>query len=614
MTRKTLFSLLLGVAASPAFAQINSSVNVEGEYQPIIIQTERLNTFPQGYRYELPAVNLDYEFTGIVADYKPNLLKMGVIARQTERDVAPRGFVDFRIGSYLNTRLHAGYTVLSDSVNSLTAQLKFTSSSLYRTHGVPDSYTRLPRKRLYEGELGADYSRLMGREGLLNASFGYRVGYFNYYGTTVENTMLPISDESLQIPTQTFNQLGVKAGYVSSPSLTNRWHLGGSLDFLAYRRLYSPVYGFDPFVSSDFLSQRGDRETRIDISGGVAFPLKQSSALSIDAEGEFLFYPDRKPEVLGVSDYKRKNYGVVTLTPAYRLENNGLSIEAGADLAVSYNAMGAQAGKHFGAFHVAPDVSIQYGSRAGVGIFLTATGGITPSTLLLKERFDRYLMPWQLSTLPVYSPLDARLGLNFGPFAGFTGQIDFRYAVAKNTPLGGWYQAYLGAYSAEGPFYPGNLYTDPYAQTLNLHGLSLGFDLRYAFGSKVEIGFAGTYTAQNGKKGIFNGFDRPRWILDAKASARPIKRLGIDLSYGYRGVRNCYTWAATDFGISADRRLVAYKLPDITDLNLKVGYDLLDNLNIYCQLDNILNRRVDILPGLQSEGIVVSAGFTWDIR
>ena len=73
-------------------------------------------------------------------------------------------------------------------------------------------------------------------------------------------------------------------------------------------------------------------------------------------------------------------------------------------------------------------------------------------------------------------------------------------------------------------------------------------------------------------------------------------------------MRKCYDWSPFSIG----RELTAYRLKDISDLNLKISYGLLDNLDIYCRLDNMLNRRVDLLPGLQSEGIIISGGIYWE--
>ena len=578
------------------YAQLTGSVNVEGEYDPLIIDTERINSFPQGFKYELPAANLDYEYTGVVTDFRPGLLTMGVTPRLADWPWKKRkGFVDFRAGSYLNTRLHAGCAILSDSVNTLLADLKFRSSSLYRIHGVPDSYSRPARKRYYDGKLALSYSRLTGSEGLLNADIFYRLGYFNYYGSTVPRAAL-FQGQGLHIPTQTLNQAHGAVSYASSPSILRGWHAGAGVDFLGYRRLYGPL----PAATAS----PGDSETWVNAAAGYVFSINETNAVSADVKGDFLFYPDRSPLALGIADRPGRNYGIISITPQYRYANDCLTLRAGADLALSYGAMGKEAGKAFGAFHAAPEVSVEYKSQAGVGLFVSAKGGVTPSSLLLHEKYDRYQMPWLLSTLPVYSPLDARLGVNFGSFAGFTGEVALRYAIANNTPLGGWYQAYLGAFLNGAPDAAAFI-ANPYLQTASLKGLSIDVDFRYAYGTMVEASFKGSYSPQKGERGIFNGFDRPRWVLDAKAGVRPIKKLLIEVGYAYRGVRNCYYWQESVEG----RSLRAWRLPDITDLNAKISYDILPCLTVYCKGENLINCRPDILPGLQSEGIAITGGF-----
>ena len=375
--KKFLALAMMAGCSSVSYAQLEGSVSIEGNFDPLIIETERLNTFPQSYRFDLPAANLEYEMTGIVTDFRPGLFTMGVTGRQTDfPGRRRRGFVDFRLGSYLNSRLHAGYNIIADSVSTLSADLQFQSSALYRPHGVPDSYTRMPRKRLYDGQLGLDYSRIFDGEGLLNAHASYRLGYFNYYGTTVEKALLPDGMYRPDIPSQTVNQADASVSYSSSPSFIRGWHAEGGVNFLSYRRLYGPVLPGD--------ASKGDRETHLKLGGGYAFPFIESGALAIDARGDFLFYPEKDPSAIGITDYSKKNYGVIAIKPSFRFASQGLSIKAGVDLSLSFNAMGKENGSSFGAFHAAPDVAIDYKKPGGpVGIFLDATGGVTPSTLAM---------------------------------------------------------------------------------------------------------------------------------------------------------------------------------------------------------------------------------------
>lgn len=594
---KTLLSTgLLAIWGPAAFAQLNSNVSVQGEYAPLVIETERMNSFPQGYKFELPAANLEYEFTGIVSEFKPSLLTMGVTGRQTAWPWEKKdGFVDFRMGSWLDTRLHAGYNIISDNANCLNVILKYESSSLFRMKDVPEYFTKMPRKRLYDGRIGLNYAQLLGEDGMLTANAGYRASYFNYYGTTIERSSSNTFDRGFTVPSQMLNQVDASIGYSSSPSFIRGWHAGVSLDYLAYRSLYSPA--------AKGLESSGDRETTLNAEAGYALAAGESGAVSIDAKGNFIFYASKEPEALEIIDPKRRNYGVIDIKPSYRFLSQNVKLQAGLDLAFAFDAMGVSSEKKFGALHLAPDVILEYATK-GFGLSIEAKGGVTPSTLSMREKFNRYQLPWALSTTPVYSPLDACIGFNVGPFSGFSASLGFRYAIARNTPLGGWYQSYLGAWLPKS-FVPDLAdLLNPYMQTLNLHGYSINLGLEYAYGNKVNVSFNGIYTPQKGETGIFNGYDRPRWILSANVQAKPIERLSLELGYDYRGGRKIYGW-------KDGTELASYRLSDITDLNAKVSYRLFDNFDIYCKGENLLNRNADLIPGLQSEGIVISGGFYW---
>lgn len=485
MTKKCfLTASLLSLGMASAVAQLNSSVSVEGEYQPLVIETERLSTFPRGYRFELPPANLDYEYTGLVTDFRPSLLTMGATGRMTDWPWQKRhGFIDARLGSFLNSRVHAGAFLLDTRENTLYADARFRSTSFSSDC------------KLYEGSLGLRYDGFFGEAHCLRAD--------------VQG------------------------------------------DYLAY--------------------DRGPREWNLSAGAGYDYRLNSLNSLGIDLQGDFLF---PRGDV--------RNYGNVALTPAYRFANGRFSLKAGVKADISYDATGKLPGEKFGTLHVAPDVSLQYRVTDAVGVFASATGAVTPSTIGFAWDTDPFWTPWQYSPRPVYSPVDARGGVEIGPFYGFSLSASVRYAAARNVPLEAWSGL-------------------PDSRGARLHGFGFGGRVSYSYGSVVAVNLEGTYTPQHGTRGIFNGFDRPRWVLDASVSARPIRKLGIEAGYDYRGVRNCY-------GRDASGNLEATRLPDITGLHARVGYFILDNLELYCKGENLLNRRVELLPGLDSRGIAVSGG------
>lgn len=485
--------MLLGSTA--AFAQLNSSVSVEGEYEPLVIETERLSTFPLGYKFELPASTLNYEYTGLVTDFRPDLLTMGATGRQADWPWKKRrGYVDARLGSYLDSRLDAGYFILENPRNTLFANLKFSSMAYKDGGSVPEAAT----SRLFDGHMGLRFT--------------------------------------------------------ASPSPAHHLHAEAQADYLAYHN--------------------GASETRLNVGAGYAYSLTESSTIGIDLDGAFLF----QGRTYG-------DYGVISLTPAYRLTKERLTLHTGVDLAFAYNAIGNLPGSKFDTFHIAPEIDVQYRPLSGLGVFLSATGGVTPSTMgMYADEWCGYRMPWVFTPNPIYTPVDGRVGVNAGPFAGFAASASVRYTVSRNVPLDAW--------------------SDPAAECVNLHGYSLNLGLRYAFGNIVEAWFDGAYSPQDGKEGVFNGFDRPRWVLEAGAAVRPIKKLKIDVGYDYRGVRNTYAVFTTASGM----QLLPYRLPDITDLNAKVTYSILDNFDVYVKGSNLLNHKVDLLSGLNTTGLIIQGG------
>lgn len=608
-----ILSLLGPLAGSPLMSQeLTGSVAVEGEYDPLVIETERLGEYPALYRFELPQLTLSYDVEGRATDFAPSLLAMGTTGWNTRRLAeAPRGYVDLRVGSYLNSCLDGAVWLLRDSVNTLTADLNYRSTSLFKTHGVPDGYTAPARRRLYDGTLGLNYSRLVGSEGLFSSRVDYRLGYFNYYGCVTDLDNLDpgaanTSGGDFRVPSQTLNQANLSVAYASSPSLLKGWHAEAAAGYTGYRRFIYPDY-------ASGRQTKGDRETRLDIGGGYAFRLNRQSAFALDARANLLFYADRQLEIKGYEGDWRKDYGIISLTPAYRMQKGNVRLQAGVDLDFAFGAMGYEHGKDFGGFHVAPDIRLDYRQRQ-FGFYLSATGGTTPVTLADMEKYDLYQLPVALSTCPVYSPVDARLGLCMGPYAGFSADLELRYAVAKGTPTGGWYQYILGTYPPEIDGWraygdPQPVASAPYSYRLNLHGFALNLDLRYKLEGVVEASVKGAFTPQHARMGIFNGYDRPRFTLEADVAVYPVKKLRVDVGYDLRALRKVYgMWNLS----AGEEQLTALRLRNLSLLKAKVAYRLMDTLDVYVLAENLLNRRVDMLPGLQCNGIAFSGGIYWE--
>ncbi len=153
------------------------------------------------------------------------------------------------------------------------------------------------------------------------------------------------------------------------------------------------------------------------------------------------------------------------------------------------------------------------------------------------------------------------------------------------------------------------LYDLGWDATLNLHGFSLGLNMSYDAGRYFKIHGEGNYQPQNGEKGYFNGYDRPRWVALLEAETNPWNTLKLKLAYEYRGVRQAFTNAMLVGTLNTVTTPVAMRLPDVTNLNFGASYGISDNFDVWLQLDNILNTRRVLLPSLPEPGICAYIGF-----
>ena len=587
----------LGTGTGTSYAQMNENVAVEGRYEPIVIETERINIYPTAVKFELPRVDLKEEMKGIVSDFQPSLLTMGFTGWRTGRTpVAQKGYVDFNLGSWLNSNLSAGYRAVADDRNTLDVALQFNSTSLSKAGDLPAGLSPMSKRYLYDGTLSLGWKHKLAESKFLSAGFDYRLAHFDYYGSTLPDASPLIGSAA---PKQSLNALSLNFGIKDSPTFTRGWKAGLGLKYFGYNSLYPINYLTSPHIS-------GGRETQLELDGGYTFPLRGASSLAIDADLNLVFYAGSRnlPEPF----FKHPTYGMLTIRPAYLLSRSNFDFRLGAVVDMTFNAEGNMAGSKYSLFHFAPDLLMNV--RAGkVGMHLGMTGGSQLMTLSRKEQWDYYQMPYLFSTQPTYTPFDAEIGFSFGPFSGFSADISGGYDVTLHTPVGGWYQVMLGGYSSglADVEKAGTPLFDLSRQGIDLHGAKVKLALDYSGSDIFHASFFASYTPQKNKKGIFNGYDRSRWIMDITAGVRPLKKLKIDLSYTYKGVRTIYTYLKPVTG--AEETLQGMRLPDLTDLKAAVTYSVSDNLHIYCRAANLLNRKVDYLPGLPTQGITFCGGF-----
>lgn len=605
--RYTLATLLLA-GASATYAQdgpLRGSVVVNGKYLPDVIRQDRKNTLPRVYSFPMKTKTLPWEKKGVTTPFNPGFTPMLVTGWETTRAVRRYdGYVNLWAGSWLNSAVSAGYRILEDDTNSLGVWLQHTSTSLWHPE-MTDLSHDIRRKR-YDEALGVDYAHTFADKGRLSMLLDYRLGYFNYYGYYA-----PALDgmEVSKAPSQTLNDVAARFGWSSLLQGDVRYDAALSLRYFGLRALYEPLL----FDSSNMPHSRlnhlkGEKETHLQLDGGVTYDLDSSSSLGVRAQGDALFYSVPMWRERDIDDY-----GNLSLRPGYRLARGNTDINIGARLDFTFGA-GPKGGR-FSVFHPAPDVRVDFKSGLA-GMFLHVGGGVELNTLSSRFTRDYYACPALISTTPAYSPIDADLGVSFGPFSGLTATLSFGYKYTRHVPYEGLYTYWLNHFrpqAADGV----SILSPMEATDMTVKGWRLRTEVNYTLSDMVRIGMDASYQPQDGERGYVNGIDRSRWTLAASACVRPVKKLEIEARYNYRGLRRVYCPAVqaldeggsiTIDGSTMRHSVQAMHLPDITDVSLRAAYDITPSLTVSIQGDNLLNRKIELLPDVRSQGVNILAG------
>ncbi len=613
-SRAAAAAMLLLAGTVTATAQLHESINVEGKYVPEIIPAQRLNIFPASLDPRLESFNMAYEEGSVPASFMPMAMPMAATGWNTTRSISTRrGYLDLGAGSWLNSTLSAGYRIIDNESTLARIRLQHNSTSLWKP--ALDEYSAIKRWA-YDESIGVYASHVFRGAGRLDASLDYHIGNFNYYGY-----VNPYECGEYEAPAQTLNDVSLKIGW-RSPLKANaspQYHAALGIRHFGYRDMHALTR------TGLIASTPGLRETDISLKARFSMPWGNGSTAGIDASLDVLAYSglesDGDSYVPALWDPScPDNYGMLTLTPYYSFKRGQLDIRIGADIDLAFNAGPSES--RYSLFHIAPDVNLDY--RTGpVGLYLHLRGGSELQTLASLWQLDYYQMPALANTRPVYTPLDAKFGLNFGPFSGVSFSAEAAWKSSNRIPLRGWYQTMLdyGFEDIPGLSRPegASVYSmDPYG--MSVRGFSLSASAAYDPGRIGSAKASVSYQDQNGKKGYFNGYDRPRWILDVEGSLNPVKPLTLTLGYSYRGVRNIYAHCyvpvqsgvtAVDGGGSSIPTSAALSLPDLTLLNFSARWAFSDDFSVWVRADNLLNRHDAVLPMLPSEGLSVTGGISW---
>ena len=540
---------------------LKESVTVDGRYTPDIMPADRLALLPTTVTLTVPESPMAYDRKGVIANFAPDALNMPATGWRANKVFDnSRGYVDLRLGSWLNSSLSAGITAIRNEDTRLNVYLQHNSTSLWQAW-KGDSGIKLQdadKRYRYDEVIGGDFSHTFTDTGKLTASLQYNFGYFNYYGTLQGGT----ANEPVNAPAQTLNDIYGRVGWTGENTGRLTYTADADVRHFGYRSMYLPI--FTDIYPREYARTKGERETAVNVGGNVKYSLRDEAGNG-SSVGIVLRYS-------GVINSIGNDVNRVEATPAYTLMGKTYTLRLGARLAVVGNGVSTR-------FRAAPDVRFSF--RKGLfAVSASAGGGTYLRTLAWKHTMDYYSNPGAGCYEAAYSPIDARVAFQLNPGGKWTAGIEGSWRTTSDESFGGLYQALLNDNLASYGTYPASG---------RLHGFSVAVNAGYEFCRYIALEGKAAWQPQKGSKGFLNGFDRPEFTADVSAVSSPIDKLSLRLDYHLR----------------AKRQL----LPgNMSRLDLSADYRITDKISVGVELNNLLNRHEEFLPGLPLEGFNAMGG------
>lgn len=549
------FAAAAALPGTAAAQSLTESVTVEGRYKPEVIQADRLALLPASMTLAAPESPMTYDRRGVTASFAPDALSMPATAwRAAKAYDTSKGYLDLRLGSWLNSSLSAGYAAIDSEDTRLNVWLQHNSTSLWQAW-KEDEETLTPaadHRFRYDEKVGADIIHRFAGAGRLSGALQYHFGRFNYYGTDYG----AVKDGTIQAPRQHLNDVYARVGWTGDSYGRLAYSADADVRYFGYRASYADIGGLTRMP--------GSRETVVNVGGEVIYGFGDASGNG-GAIGAGLRYT-------GVYNSIYYNVNRVELTPAYTVTDKNWSFRLGVNAALVDNYSKTR-------IRIAPD--IRFSTRKGPVAFSAEIGGGTHlRTLAWRHSMDYYSDPEEGCYEAAYSPLDIRLALQINPGGRWTWGVEGVWNTTLDETFGGLFQAMINKDQD---------YYGKYPKKGRIHGFSIGVNAGYDFCRYFSLSGKASWQPQEGSKGVLNGFDRPEFTADLSAGSNPTDRLSLRLDYRLRARRLLLPGSLSRLGLSADYRIT-------------------DRISAGVELDNLLNRHEEFLPGLPMEGFNALAG------
>lgn len=578
---------------SASAQNLNKEITVDKDYVPVERKAVKQNTLPA---VQKNAVDMnaklnysDWALPAAVPAKIPTMQPYGYLTNKTFD--TKRGYATLGAGSQLNLLGNAGYRVLDDVNNTLALWVQHNSTWAGKNSSPLVDGDLQFKQKFNDNTIGADFTSRFD-EGSMRIGVRANFDTFNYYGAVNENG---IPDEYSYHPdvfgNQSFSEFGVTGGWYSREA-----------DRKFNYRIEAGV-GHGGFKKSQFAGYKGLKETNFFVNLGGKYEVNDHIAAGAQVRFDYASYTDAPRFDLNtfkISPEEDSSQGIARIAPFVRFHGDNVMLRLGVNADIAINAGTT--------FRIAPNAKLDYAFAQGVGLSLDINGGKTINHLWAMKAENRYVNP-SVRYGTSYVPVDVVGALNIGSFGGFSAKLFGGFTSCKEKML---------PFLATAPTMPSGLgydlsYYDMFSttvyQAVDISGWKAGAELAYKYRTLVDANVSFTYSPQDGDEGCVLGLDRPEYVVDASIIVTPISKLTISLGYEMRGNRSMWGYQIVD------GKDYWEQTPLENAMNLKAGasYRLLDNLTLFVDANNLLNKQWDVFcgQGAQKLSVMGGAGITF---
>lgn len=587
------YTLLAALVALNAAGQtLSKEITVDKDVVPQEREASRMVLTP---KLVLPAIqqkSLKWTDRGVVAPVSPTVAVLPPAAYASSVEPSPyRGYVMAGYFPTFQLGVSAGYKIVNTQKTGLNAWLQYDGSSVKRTapYGIPGD------KITYNTEdvrVGLDGSHTFGDIGTLSGRASYGFSSFNF-PTLVSKGF-----------TQKVNRADVDLGWQSQLGAFD-YSIGLGYSYFGFSKVKEELMELSSRNNNVFTLSLGARYA-LSESWTVGADVDFTNVGLSDASGLFAWttgdVTDSDWFHQGGFNNESCDYSMTELHPYLRWKNDNFAVKAGVGIQI--------AGGDCGSNRVRTDLRIDWTPSSFFGLWAQLNDRRVDMQTL-GDRYDRNrYMSQYCSTCPMWDKWHVEGGMIVGPFQGASIEVWGGFGKVNS-----YFAPTVGLFDDidDEDITPWSLYRDmgyvfPIAGFRDVHyGAALNYDYRDV--ASLRVSWEGA--PQEYDEGNISAIDRARSVFDVRLGVHPIKPLDVWASYTVRSGRCLYSVEPVSPDIFMPYKYTKISLGNAASLDLGTTWQFSDRFNVWLTVENLLNRKWQIVYGIPNKGITGLAGVSF---